>query len=325
MHPETKALAAIWGMHLDYGPDISGGALFSFLESIGGQEFGMVLGKGGADNLIKALVAVIKENGGTLVSGAKVTEILTNNGKATGVKTADGKVYEATKIIANVNPALIPNLLPKNEAEKPEVAKIKNFRPGLGTMMIHLALSDLPDWKASEARGFNYVHIAPYVDDLAMTYTVAAAGKLPTTPALVIGQPTVSDPSRAPEGKHVLWIQVRVLPLEINGTTWDRVGEEYADQIIENIEQYAPGFKEKILSRKVLTPTDLERYNANLIKGDSLGGSHHPAQFFFLRPLPGWTGHKSPIENLFICGSGTWPGGGVGGGSGLMVANLLSK
>ena len=325
VHPETKALAATWGMHLDYGPDISGGALFSFLESIGGQEFGMVLGKGGADTLIKALVGVIKENGGTLITNAKVTEILTTNGKATGVRTADGKVYEADKVIANVNPALIPELLPKSLAEKPEISKAKNFRPGLGTMMIHLALSDLPDWKATEAREFNYVHIAPYVDDMAMTYTVAAAGKLPTSPTLVIGQPTVSDPSRAPEGKHILWIQVRVLPLEMSGTTWDQIGEEYADRIIENIEHYAPGLKSKILSRKVLTPTDLERYNANLIKGDSLGGSHHPAQFFFLRPLPGWTGHRAPVENLYLCGSGTWPGGGVGGGSGLMVANLLSK
>ncbi len=325
VHPETKALAATWGMHLDYGPDISGGALFSFLESIGGQVFGMVLGKGCADTLIKALVGVIKENGGTLITNAKVTEILTTNGKATGVRTADGKVYEADKVIANVNPALIPALLPKSLAEKPEISKAKNFRPGLGTMMIHLALSDLPDWKATEAREFNYVHIAPYVDDMAMTYTVAAAGKLPTTPTLVIGQPTVSDPSRAPEGKHILWIQVRVLPLEMSGTTWDQIGEEYADRIIENIEHYAPGLKSKILSRKVLTPTDLERYNANLIKGDSLGGSHHPAQFFFLRPLPGWTGHRAPVENLYLCGSGTWPGGGVGGGSGLMVANLLSK
>jgi phytoene dehydrogenase-like protein len=325
VHPETKALAATWGMHLDYGPDISGGALFSFLESIGGQEFGMVLGKGGADTLIKALVGVIKENGGTLITNAKVTEILTTNGKATGVRTVDGKVYEADKVIANVNPVLIPALLPKSLAEKPEISKAKNFRPGLGTMMIHLALSDLPDWKATEAREFNYVHIAPYVDDMAMTYTVAAAGKLPTTPTLVIGQPTVSDPSRAPEGKHILWIQVRVLPLEVSDTTWDQIGEEYADRIIENIEHYAPGLKSKILSRKVLTPTDLERYNANLIKGDSLGGSHHPAQFFFLRPLPGWTGHRAPVENLYLCGSGTWPGGGVGGGSGLMVANLLSK
>ena len=199
--------------------------------------------------------------------------------------------------------------------------------------MIHLALSELPNWRATEARDFNYVHIGPYLDDMAMTYAVAAAGKLPKHPTLVIGQPTVSDPSRAPTGKHILWIQVRVLPLEITadeseeitGTNWDEIGEEYADRILNNIEVYAPGFKELILARKVLTPSDLERYNSNLIKGDSLGGSHHPAQFFFLRPIPGWTGHKSPIKNLYICGSGTWPGGGVGGGSGLMVSKLLSK
>ena len=333
VHPETKALAATWGMHLDYGPDISGGALFSFLESIGGQEFGMVLGKGGADTLIKALVGVIKENGGTVIAGTKVVEIVTQNGKAVGVRTLDGKTYEADQVIANVNPALIPALLSSEELMKPEISKIKNFRPGLGTMMIHLALSELPDWRASEAGEFNYVHIAPYIDDMAMTYTLAAAGKLPSTPTLVIGQPTVSDPSRAPAGKHILWIQVRVLPLEItgdaagsiSGKTWDEVGEAYADRIIKNIEKYAPGLSSKILSRKVLTPADLEKYNANLIGGDSLGGSHHPAQFFFLRPMPGWTGHKAPIKNLFLCGSGTWPGGGVGGGSGLMVANLIGK
>lgn len=197
--------------------------------------------------------------------------------------------------------------------------------------MIHLAMDDLPPWKATEAKEFNYIHIAPYIDDLAMTYTQAAAGLLPSSPALVIGQPTVTDSSRAPEGKHVLWIQVRVLPLdikgdarsEISGNTWDQIGEQYADRIIEIIESYAPGIKSKILSRKVLTPTDLERYNANLIKGDSLGGSHHPAQFFFLRPTPSWNRHRTPIDGLFICGSGTWPGGGVGGGSGAMVAKII--
>ncbi len=333
VHPETKALAATWGMHLDYGPDISGGALFSFLESIGGQEFGMVLGKGGADTLINALVAVIRENGGEVIANSEVTEIELKNGKAVGVKTADGRIFDAKAVIANLNPSLIPNLLPSAEKTLPKISKIKNFRPGLGTMMIHLALSELPNWRATEARDFNYVHIGPYLDDMAMTYAVAAAGKLPKHPTLVIGQPTVSDPSRAPTGKHILWIQVRVLPLEITadeseeitGTNWDEVGEEYADRILNNIEVYAPGFKELILARKVLTPSDLERYNSNLIKGDSLGGSHHPAQFFFLRPIPGWTGHKSPIKNLYICGSGTWPGGGVGGGSGLMVSKLLSK
>ena len=318
-HPETKALAAIWGMHLDYGPDISGGALFSFLETIGGQEFGMVFGKGGADTLINALVKVIQSNGGELRTGVNVSEILVESGTAVGVLTKGGEKILAKNVIANVNPALLPALL----RETIETQELHNFRPGLGTMMIHLALDALPNWLDPAAKEFNYVHIAPYLDDMAITYAQAAAGILPDTPALVIGQPTVSDPSRAPEDKHILWIQVRVLPLDIKGQSWDEASESYADHLIDNLEKYAPGLKASILSRKVLSPADLERYNPNLIKGDSLGGSHHPAQFFFLRPTPGWIRHRTPVKSLFICGSGTWPGGGVGGGSGLMVAKLI--
>jgi phytoene dehydrogenase-like protein len=187
-------------------------------------------------------------------------------------------------------------------------------------MMIHLAMDKLPQWSANEAREYNYVHIGPYLDDMALTYAEAAAGKLPTSPTLVVGQPTLTDPSRAPEGKHVLWIQVRVLP---QGIDWAREGEKYADRIIEIIESYAPGTKASILARRVMTPADLESYNANLIGGDSLGGSHHISQFFFLRPTPAWSRHRTPVKNLWICGSGTWPGGGVGGGSGALVASAL--
>jgi phytoene dehydrogenase-like protein len=327
VHPETKAMAAIWGMHLDYGPDISGGALFSFLETIGGQEFGMVLGKGGASTLINALTKIISANGGEIRTGVKVSEIIVESGKAVGVLTEKGEQIRAANVIANVNPALLPTLL----KEVPESQELNNFRPGLGTMMIHLALESLPNWIDPTAREFNYVHIAPYIDDLALTYAHAAAGTLPSMPALVIGQPTVSDPSRAPAGKHILWIQVRVLPLdvkadasgEINADSWNAIAEEYADRIINNLEAYAPGIKDSVLARKVLSPADLERYNPNLIKGDSLGGSHHPAQFFFLRPTPAWIRHRTPIKSLYICGSGTWPGGGVGGGSGLMVSKLI--
>lgn len=332
--PEMKALAATWGMHLDYGPDISGGALFSFLESIGGQEFGMVLGKGGAKVLVDALCGVIRSNGGELRSQTSVVEILVEGGKAIGVRTSTGEIIKSRSVVANVNPALMPTLLSDGIDSKPspEVEELKKFRPGLATMMIHLAMDELPNWVNEEAREFNYVHIAPYVDEMALTYAHAAAGKLPANPTLVIGQPTVSDPSRAPDGKHILWIQVRVLPLDITGDSagiiqgrsWDEIAEVYADRIIENLETYAPGMRSHILARKVLSPTDLERYNPNLIKGDSLGGSHHPAQFFFLRPMPGWIRHRTPIKNLYLCGSGTWPGGGVGGGSGLMVAKLLS-
>lgn len=200
-------------------------------------------------------------------------------------------------------------------------------------MMIHLAMEKLPEWSAKEAKGYNYIHIAPFLDDMAMAYTQAAGGLLPGSPTLIIGQPTLTDPTRAPDGKHILWIQVRVLPIDpvvdpaadpaADILDWDDIGEGYADKVIDIIESYAPGFKNLILGRKVLTPKDLERYNANLIKGDSLGGSHHLAQFFFLRPTPSWSRHRSPVKNLWVVGSGTWPGGGVGGASGAIVAEAI--
>ena len=323
--PKVKALMASWGMHLDFAPDISGGALFSFLETMGGQLFGMVIGKGGASTMIDGLASVIEERGGEVRCGSEVVEIMVSRGKAVGVRLENGDTITASRaVISNVNPRLMPDLLPDVESARPAVARARTFRPGLGTMMIHLALDDLPEWSATEAKAYNYVHIGPYVDDMARTYTDAAAGLLPSSPTLVVGQPTVTDPSRAPEGKHVLWIQVRVLPLELaDGRTWDEAGEAYADHVMGILEQYAPGLAGKVLGRAVLTPSDLERYNANLVLGDSLGGSHHPAQFFFLRPVPGWGRHRTPVESLFICGAGTWPGGGVGGASGAMVAGIV--
>ena len=323
--PKMRALLASWGMHLDFAPDVPGGALFSYLETLGGQMFGMVIGKGGADTLINALVGVINECGGTVQCNARVSEILIEGGKAVGVRLESGEVIRASHaVISNVNPSLMPDMLPEAVAAERKVARAREFEPGLATMMIHLALDELPQWIDPKAGAFNYVHIGPYLDNMAMTYTEAAAGTLPTSPTLVVGQPTVTDPSRAPEGKHTLWVQVRVLPLEIaDGRHWDDVREEYADYVMGILETYAPGLGAQVLGRHVLSPADLQRYNANLVKGDSLGGSHHPAQFFFLRPVPGWGRHRTPVDRLFICGAGTWPGGGVGGTSGAMVADIV--
>lgn len=323
--PKTRALMASWGMHLDFAPDVPGGAMFAFLETFGGQLFGMVIGKGGAASLINALVAVIEENGGEVRCNAPVSKFIVDGEKATGVVLANGDTVLGSKaVISNVNPKLMPDLLPESVAAKPAVARAREFRSGLATMMIHLALDELPNWIAPDARSYNYVHIGPYLENMAMTYTEAANGVPPTSPTLVVGQPTVSDPSRAPEGKHTLWVQVRVLPLQRNdGRSWDEAGEEYADHVMSILEQYAPGLQSHVLARTVLSPSDLARYNANLVNGDSLGGSHHPAQFFFLRPVPGWGRHRTPVKNLYICGAGTWPGGGVGGTSGAMVADII--
>jgi len=200
-------------------------------------------------------------------------------------------------------------------------------------MMIHLALSELPRWRAGDAlRQFAYVHIAPSLDQMASTYGQAMAGLLPAEPVLVVGQPTVFDPSRAPPGQHVLWVQVRVLPADVRGDAagvlqpghWDTLKEAYADRVMALLERHAPGIGAQVLGRHVASPVDLERDNPNLVGGDSLSGSHHLDQFFCFRPAFGLSRWRTGIEGLYMVGASTWPGAGTGAGSGFMLAKELA-
>jgi phytoene dehydrogenase-like protein len=199
-------------------------------------------------------------------------------------------------------------------------------------MMIHLALDDLPDWKAgAELRKFAYVHLGPSLDAMARVYQQAMAGLLPDAPIAVVGQPTAIDPSRAPEGKHVLWVQVRMLPAEIAGDAageiapahWDVAKERYADRVIAMIEGYAPGLSQKILGRAVFSPLDLEHENPNLVGGDQICGSHHLSQNFVFRPARGFARWNTPVAKLHRVGAATWPGAGTGAGSGFLLAQEL--
>lgn len=200
--------------------------------------------------------------------------------------------------------------------------------------MIHLATNGLPDWKAgAHLQKYAYVHVAPDMAMMSRVYAEAAAGLLPAEPVLVVGQPSALDSSRAPEGQHVLWVQVRVLPAQIKGdalnqiegSDWDSCGQAYAERVLDLIEQYAPGTRGKILASHVMTPADLERENASLIGGDSLGGSHHLDQNFVFRPVAGYSRYRTPVKSLYLCGASTWPGAGTGAGSGFMLANMLAK
>jgi len=329
---KLKAMLAIWGMHLDFSPDVAGGALFPYLEAMADQSFGMALGTGGADAIVSALTRAIVAAGGEMRLDASVQSIVCGSGGAKGVVLASGERIEATRaVIANLHPrVLFGTLLPVSSAATQRLAK---FRAGPATMMIHLALDDLPAWSAGAAlRRFAYVHLAPSLAAMAKAYSEAADGLLPVEPGLVVGQPTAIDPSRAPAGKHVLWVQVRVLPSRIRGdaagliagTDWDDIKDAYADRVIAIIERYAPGFTATVLGRAVLSPADLERDNPNLVGGDSLGGSHHLDQNFLFRPAFGWSRYRTPIDRLYIVGASTWPGAGTGAGSGFMLAKMLA-
>ncbi|QDZ02610.1 NAD(P)/FAD-dependent oxidoreductase [Nitratireductor mangrovi] len=329
-----KAALAAWGMHLDFAPDIAGGAVFPYLEAMANQSFGMMLGKGGADTMVKALAGMVTAAGGTIVPGAEVVEITATGGKATGVRLASGETHQASRaVVAGVAPAaLAGGLLPGGSGDTRFDKAARSFRHAPGTMMIHLALDGLPDWRAgAELQDFAYVHLSPSLDAMARTYQHALAGLLPAEPVLVVGQPTVVDPSRAPAGKHVLWVQVRMLPAEVGGDAageldaahWDEIKERYADRVISIIENYAPGLKRKILGRSVFSPADLERENPNLVGGDQICGSHHIAQNFMFRPARGFARWNTPIRGLHLVGAATWPGAGTGAGSGFLLAQQL--
>ncbi|MGI8711670.1 MAG: phytoene desaturase family protein [Solirubrobacteraceae bacterium] len=330
---EAHALLACWGLHLDFGPDVSGGAMFPFLEAFTDMRAGIAIARGGASRLIDALVALGAEHGAELRTGAAVTRVHVHDGRATAVQLADGERIEARRaVIAGVTPPILYGRLLAPEDAPARIARAsRRYRFGPGTLMVHLALSAAPPWSAGEdLERFAYVHIAPYVEDLAATYAHACAGVLPAEPLLVVGQTSAVDPSRAADG-HVLWIQVRALPAEISGDalgkiearSWADAAEPYADRVLAKLERYAPGVSELVLDRAVLSPADLEHHDPNLSGGDSIAGSMHLSQNFLLRPFPEVRDYETGVDGLLMLGASTWPGAGVNGISGYNVARKL--
>jgi phytoene dehydrogenase-like protein len=328
-----KATLAAWGMHLDFAPDIAGGAMFPYLEAMANQAFGMVLGQGGADTIITAMQGMITAHGGHMTCNAPVTRIVHDGARATGIELTDGRQITANRaVIANVAPAALARLT-GGTGEPRYDAGLAQFEHGPGTMMIHLAMSDLPDWTAGpELRDFAYVHMAPSMDQMARTYQQARAGLLPDEPVIVCGQPTAVDPSRAPDGCHVLWLQVRMAPATIRGdaageitaTDWDNAAEPFAKRALDILERYAPGTRAKILDQKIVTPVQLEAENPNLVGGDQICGSHHLSQHFLFRPVRGYADGTTPINRLYHTGAAVWPGAGTGAGPGFLLARKLA-
>lgn len=330
--PHVQAMLGAWGMHLDFAPDIAGGALFPYLEGMAGQAFGMVLGRGGADTIITAMVAATRARGGVVECNTPVAKIIHDRGAARGIDLADGRRIMARRaVIAGVAPANLPRLT--GDTAPAFDAAMKSFTHAPGTMMIHVAMDGLPDWAAgNDLKSFAYVHLAPSLDQMARTYTAAMAGLLPEEPVLVVGQPTAIDPSRAPLGKHVLWVQVRMAPGEIKGdvagqitaTDWSQAAAPFAARALDILERYAPGTRSKIIGQQVVSPADLQADNPNLVGGDQICGSHHLAQNFLFRPARGHADGSTPIKQLHLTGAAVWPGAGVGAGSGFLLAQRLA-
>jgi phytoene dehydrogenase-like protein len=333
---KVKALFTPWGMHLDNGPDVAGGAAFPYLEVPLDYQNGLAFSTGGVGKLMEAMIAILKSKSGEVLLGTPVSSIKVEQGRAVGVVLADGRAFSAGKaVIANVTPPkLFGTLVDEKDVPAGFMKKVKGYRYSAATMMVHLALDGPVPWAAGEhLNKCSYVHIGPYTEDICRAYYESLLGYLPKSPLLVCGQQSRLDPTRAPEGKETLWVQVRAVPPvpkgdaagELTATDWEALREPYTERVLDKIESMAPGFKSRILAKTVLTPPDMEKDNPCLVGGDSISGSAHIDQNFMFRPFSGWARWKTPVNGLYMIGQSTWPGPGLSAASGYMAAKAILK
>jgi phytoene dehydrogenase-like protein len=293
--------------------------------------------RGGGAKLAEALVQLIRDRGGVCETDRDVERVLVRSGRAVGVRLTDGETIEATQaVVASVTPTqLHERLLADADVPEPVRDSARRFRYGRSEMQIHYALSEPPRWDGDERLGRTaIVHITPGLDGVSRAVNEADRGLLPAEATIVVGQPLTIDPSRAPEGRGLLWIQLQELPWRIKGHAsgvpyvgsgeWtDELRERYADQIQARLARHIPNLESSILKRVALGPHDLQRANVNLRHGDPYGGSLALDQNFLWRPFGRSPGHTTPVERLWQIGASTWPGPGLGAGSGTIVARKL--
>ncbi len=329
----AHGLLAPWVLHTGLGPDAAGSGFMTQVIGVAVQEGGMPIPRGGGARLVDALVRLIEDHGGTCETGRDVERVLVRDGKATGVRLVDGEeVPSARAVIANVTPTQLYGRLLDGHVELG-----RRFRYGRSEMQIHFALSEPPRWEGDERLGQTaIVHLTPGLDGVSRAVNEAERGLLPAEATVVVGQPLTMDPSRAPEGAGMLWIQLQELPWQVKGDaageldpgdgTWtEELRERYADRIQARIARHVPNLESSLRRRVTLSPADLQAANINLQQGDPYSGSLALDQNLLWRPLAASPGHSTPVKGLWHIGASTHPGPGLGAGSGTLVAKRLLR
>jgi phytoene dehydrogenase-like protein len=337
--PRSHGLLAPWVLHTGLGPDAAASGFMTRVIAFALEAGGMPVPRGGGARLIDALVRLIEDHGGVCETGRDVERVLVADGRATGVRTADGEEISATKaVICNVTPPqLYGRLLAPADVPGEVVEGAKRFRFGRSEMQIHFALSEPARWDGDERLNETaVVHLTPGLDGVSRAVNEAERGLLPAEATVVVGQPLTVDPSRAPAGKGLLWIQLQELPWHVKGDaageleagdgTWtESLRELYADRIQSRIARHVTNLESALIGRAVLSPADLQAANINLGQGDPYSGSLALDQNFLWRPFARQPGHHTPVDRLFQIGASTWPGPGLGAGSGTLVAKELLR
>ncbi len=281
--------------------------------------------KGGTGQISLSIASAAKSLGVEIRTEAAVDHIKIVNGKATGVVLADGTELNAKTVVSSTDPRLtFDKFVGRTHLDETFTADLDRYRFRGSSGKVNLALDRLPEFTCRPGEGLHIkgdIAIAPSIDYLERAFDEAKYGQYSKRPYLNVVIPSLTDSTLAPPGKHVMSCFVQYAPYDIEGgpETWPQHREAFGDTVVDTLEEYCPGLKDSILHRQVLTPWDLEQ-EFGLSEGNIFHGELSLEQLFFLRPAPGWARYKTPIGKLWMCGSGTHPGGGIMGAPGRLAA-----
>jgi phytoene dehydrogenase-like protein len=283
---------------------------------------------GGTGAITEAMSAAAREAGAEIRTNAEIIEVRVKDGAATGVVLAGGEEVDAKAVVSNADPrrTLLKLVDPMHLA--PDFAmKLQNYRMQGTVAKVNFALSALPKFAALEGREEalrGRIHIGPEIDYLERAFDESKYGNFSPHPYLELTIPSLTDPALAPAGKHVMSVYMQYAPYKLRSADWGGQRDALGNTVVQTLSEYAPGFSELVEDAQIITPKDLEE-TYGLTGGHIFHGELALDQFFTMRPLLDWARYKTPIRNLYLCGSGTHPGAGLTGGSGANAAREIVK
>ena len=287
--------------------------------------------RGGMGGLTQALAKAAKDLGVEIRTNAEVAKILTRDGAVRGVVTSSGDEYESRRVASNVDcNVTFKKLLDATTLPPDFLAAIERINYDSASLKINIALDALPDFTACPGRTVGpqhhgTVHLVPDQDFIERAYDDAKYGEPSREPVVECQFPSALDDSVAPPGKHLMSMFIQYAPYKLRNGTWDQATKDsFADRCFDIVEQHAPGFKQTVSARQILSPLDLEAM-FNLTGGNIFQGSMALHQLFMFRPVPGWASYRTPIKGLYLCGAAAHPGGGVMGACGWNAAREMLR
>jgi phytoene dehydrogenase-like protein len=284
--------------------------------------------RGGTGAISNAIAAAAREAGVEIRTKAPVGKILVKEGRATGVVLQSGEEIAANVISSSVDPHLtFEKFLEPSELPADFLEGVRRYKFRGSSGKVNIALDALPEFRSLPGDGAHLrgaISISPSMEYMERAYDDAKYGHYSRRPYIDMVIPSLTDPSVAPPGKHVLSCFVQYAPYKLAEGTWDEQREAFGDNVIDTISEYAPNIKDIIVGRQILTPLDLER-EFGLTQGNIFQGELSLEQLFFLRPVAGWAYYRTPVDNLYMCGSATHPGGGIMGANGRIASQVILK